>query len=81
MTTGTAHTASTLTASGGQGTAGDYIALLKPRVMSLVVFTAVVGLFAAPGHIHPWMGFVTILCIAIGWGRFGCPQHVVRCRH
>ena len=71
MTTGTAHTASTLTASGGQGAAGDYIALLKPRVMSLVVFTAVVGLFAAPGHIHPWMGFVTILCIALGGGASG----------
>ncbi|HEY4995852.1 MAG TPA: protoheme IX farnesyltransferase, partial [Aestuariivirga sp.] len=33
--------------------ARDYYELLKPRVMSLVVFTAVVGLFAAPGHIHP----------------------------
>ncbi len=71
MTTGTAHTARSLTASGGQGTAGDYIALLKPRVMSLVVFTAVVGLVAAPGHIHPWLGFVTILCIALGGGASG----------
>jgi protoheme IX farnesyltransferase len=71
MTTGTAHTATTLTASGGQGTAGDYIALLKPRVMSLVVFTAVVGLVAAPGELHPWLGFVTILCIALGGGASG----------
>ncbi|MFO1034432.1 MAG: heme o synthase [Hyphomicrobiales bacterium] len=57
--------------TGGQGTVGDYFALLKPRVMSLVVFTAVVGLFAAPGHIHPWMGFVAILCIAMGGGAAG----------
>jgi protoheme IX farnesyltransferase len=58
-------------ATGGQGTARDYFELLKPRVMSLVVFTAVVGLFAAPGHIHPWFGFVTILCIALGAGASG----------
>ncbi len=62
---------SLVTAAGGQGTVGDYIALLKPRVMSLVIFTAVVGLFAAPGHIHPWMGFVAILCIALGAGASG----------
>jgi heme o synthase len=64
-----------LTASGGQvggmGTAGDYFALLKPRVMSLVIFTAIVGLMAAPGHIHPWLGFMTILCIAMGAGASG----------
>ena len=58
-------------AQGGQGTAGDYWALLKPRVMSLVVFTAIVGLLAAPGHIHPWLAFVTILCIAMGAGASG----------
>jgi heme o synthase len=57
--------------SGGQGTVGDYFALLKPRVMSLVIFTAIVGLFAAPGHIHPWLGFITILCIALGAGASG----------
>ena len=39
-------------AEGGQGTAGDYFALLKPRVMSLVIFTAFVGIVAAPGT-HP----------------------------
>ena len=59
------------TASGGQGSARDYYELLKPRVMSLVIFTAVVGLFAAPGHIHPWFGFMTILCIAVGAGASG----------
>jgi heme o synthase len=66
------HELSDLTlAPSGQGTAADYFALLKPRVMSLVVFTAVVGLIAAPGHIHPWLGFITILCIALGAGASG----------
>ena len=58
-------------AEGGQGTAGDYFALLKPRVMSLVIFTAFVGLIAAPGTIHPWMGFVALLAIAVGAGAAG----------
>src|SRR2546429_604021 len=44
----------------------DYVALLKPRVMSLVVFTALVGLLVAPGHVHPVIGFTALLCIAIG---------------
>jgi protoheme IX farnesyltransferase len=48
----------------------DYIELLKPRVMSLVVFSGFVGLMAAPGHVHPLIGFVTILCIALSAG--GC---------
>jgi len=56
---------------GGQGSARDYFDLLKPRVMSLVVFTAIVGLIAAPGHIQPWLGFVAILCIALGAGASG----------
>ena len=51
---------------GGQGSVGDYFALLKPRVMSLVIFTAFVGLIAAPGTIHPWLGFVALLAIAVG---------------
>ncbi len=54
-----------------QGTTSDFFALLKPRVMSLVIFTAIVGLVAAPGHIHPWMGFVALLCIAVGAGAAG----------
>src|SRR5215212_7086524 len=49
----------------------DYIALLKPRVMSLVVFTALVGMMVAPGHIHPVMGFTALLCIAVGAGAAG----------
>ncbi|MCW5682669.1 MAG: heme o synthase [Xanthobacteraceae bacterium] len=49
----------------------DYWALLKPRVMSLVVFTALVGLVRAPGDIHPVLGFVALLCIAVGAGASG----------
>ncbi|HUN12938.1 MAG TPA: UbiA family prenyltransferase, partial [Rhabdaerophilum sp.] len=49
----------------------DFIALLKPRVMSLVVFTALVGMVVAPGTIHPVIGAITILAIAIGGGASG----------
>ena len=49
----------------------DYFALLKPRVMSLVVFTALVGLLVAPVDVHPFIGFVGILCIAVGAGASG----------
>ena len=49
----------------------DYVALLKPRVMSLVVFTALVGLMIAPGHVHPVIGFTALLCIAVGAGASG----------
>ena len=52
-------------------TLGDYFALLKPRVMSLVVFTALVGLLAAPGALHPVEAFAAILFIAIGAGASG----------
>jgi len=51
--------------------AGDYLALLKPRVMSLVIFTAVVGLLLAPGGINPYIGFVSLLAIAVGAGASG----------
>ena len=50
---------------------GDYVALLKPRVMSLVVFTALVGLLVAPVGVHPVIGFSAILFIAIGAGASG----------
>jgi protoheme IX farnesyltransferase len=50
---------------------GDYFALLKPRVMSLVVFTALVGLLVAPVPVHPFIGFVAVLCIAVGAGASG----------
>lgn len=49
----------------------DFWALTKPRVMSLVVFTALCGLLAAPGNIHPLIGFTAILCIALGAGASG----------
>jgi heme o synthase len=52
-------------------TASDYIALLKPRVMSLVVFTALVGYVAAPGPGDPVLGFAAILAIAIAAGASG----------
>ncbi|SDJ49000.1 heme o synthase [Salipiger marinus] len=50
---------------------GDYFALLKPRVMTLVVFTALVGLLAAPVAVHPFVGFCAVLFIAIGGGASG----------
>jgi heme o synthase len=49
----------------------DFWALTKPRVMSLVVFTALCGLLAAPGEIHPVIGFTAILCLAMGAGACG----------
>lgn len=50
---------------------GDFAALMKPRVMSLVVFTALVGLLVAPGHLDPVVAFVALLCIAGGAGAAG----------
>ena len=50
---------------------GDFVALMKPRVMSLVVFTALAGLLVAPGHLHPVLGFTALLCIAVGAGAAG----------
>lgn len=55
----------------GLATPGDYLALMKPRVMSLVVFTALVGLLRAPGELNPVMGFTALLCIAVGAGAAG----------
>ncbi|MBL0924190.1 MAG: protoheme IX farnesyltransferase [Sphingomonadaceae bacterium] len=49
----------------------DFWALTKPRVMSLVVFTALCGLLAAPGDIHPVIAFTSIMCIALGAGACG----------
>ena len=59
----------------------DWIALLKPRVMTLVVFTGVVGLLVAPGTMPPALGFAAMLCIAVARRRRGRDQHVVRPRH
>ncbi len=49
----------------------DYISLLKPRVMSLVVFTAYCGLLVAPGNIHPLVALIAIICITLGSGASG----------
>ncbi|MBM3539424.1 MAG: protoheme IX farnesyltransferase [Alphaproteobacteria bacterium] len=49
----------------------DFVALLKPRVMSLVVFTGAVGLYLAPGHLHPVLAVIAVLCIAVGAGAAG----------
>src|SRR5438128_1005959 len=58
-------------APGAAARVGDYVEILKPRVMSLVVFTGVVGLLVAPGHLHPVLVVVAVLCIAIGAGAAG----------
>ncbi len=50
---------------------GDFVELLKPRVMSLVVFTGAVGLWLAPGSIHPVLAAVAVLCIAVAAGAAG----------
>jgi heme o synthase len=56
---------------GSYASVGDYVALTKPRVMSLVVFTALVGLMVAPGGIDPFSAVVALLCIAAGAGAAG----------
>ena len=58
-------------AASAGGSVGDYFALMKPRVMSLVVFTALTGLVAAPGSLHPVLAGIAILCIAVGAGASG----------
>ena len=55
----------------GEAGFGDYVQLLKPRVMSLVVFTALVGLLVAPVQVHPFVATVSILFIALGAGASG----------
>ena len=54
-----------------EASARDYFALLKPRVMSLVVFTAFAGLMVAPGDLHPVLALIAIVCIAVGAGASG----------
>jgi cytochrome c oxidase subunit II len=65
----------------GEASFGDYFALLKPRVMSLVVFTALVGLLCRARWRAPDVGFAAILFIAVGGGRLGRAQHVVGRRY
>jgi heme o synthase len=49
----------------------DWFALLKPRVMTLVVFTGLIGLLIAPGHLNPVLAFTAVLCIAVAAGACG----------
>ena len=58
-------------AAPGEGQFGDYVRLMKPRVMSLVIFTALVGLLAAPVPVPPFEGFTAIVFIALGAGASG----------
>jgi heme o synthase len=57
--------------SGSEADYRDWIALLKPRVMTLVVFTGAIGLLVAPGHLNPVLAFTAILCITVGAGACG----------
>lgn len=61
-----------IAAVSGRGDLRDFWQLLKPRVMSLVVFTGFAGMMAAPGHIHWFLGAVAVLCIALAAGAAGC---------
>lgn len=70
MSDGTAKLTATVH-DAGVADVGDYIALLKPRVMSLVVFTGFVGLWLAPGTLHPVLAGVALMCIAVGAGAAG----------
>src|SRR6201994_394282 len=64
--------AATFSAGSRGATVGDYFALLKPRVMSLVIFTGLAGIVAAPGHINALTAFTALLCIAVAAGASGC---------
>lgn len=60
-----------LSAAADGGRVADYVALLKPRVMSLAIFTALVGMIAAPGTLHPVLAFIALAAIALGAGASG----------
>lgn len=55
-----------------QASPQDYLSLLKPRVMSLVIFTAAVAILIAPSNLHPFLKVLSLLCIAMGSGAAGC---------
>ncbi|ACL55306.1 heme o synthase [Methylobacterium nodulans] len=59
-------------APASNGDVADFFALLKPRVMALVVFTALVGMTVSPSHVNPVIGAVSLLMIAVGAGASGC---------
>jgi heme o synthase len=64
-------TAASFTINSRAATPGDFFALLKPRVMSLVIFTGLAGIVVAPGGIDPFVAFTALLCIAVGAGASG----------
>lgn len=64
-------TAASFTLNPRAATVGDFFALLKPRVMSLVIFTGLAGIIVAPGGINPVVAFTALLCIAVGAGASG----------
>lgn len=65
------HPAAPLAPSAGKAKLKDWIALLKPRVMALVVFIGLIGLLVAPGHLSPVLGLIAVLCIAVAAGAAG----------
>jgi heme o synthase len=71
IATNRASTASAVNRTADVADVRDYFALLKPRVMSLVVFTALVGIVRAPAELHPVLAFAALLCIAVGAGAAG----------
>jgi protoheme IX farnesyltransferase len=71
MSNTTAETLAPEFAVAADGDVADYFALMKPRVMFLVVFTALVGLVAAPGDMHPVLAIAALICIAVGAGASG----------
>jgi protoheme IX farnesyltransferase len=71
MTTSIAEGALDSRITTAEPSVSDFIELMKPRVMSLVVFTSLAGLFAAPGQLHPVLAVIAIICIAVGAGASG----------
>jgi protoheme IX farnesyltransferase len=67
----TADSALTGSATSTEPSVGDFFELMKPRVMSLVVFTSLAGLVAAPGDLHPVLAIIAVICIAVGAGASG----------
>src|SRR5579859_1247764 len=61
----------TLAASSREASVSDFLALLKPRVMSLVIFTGLTGIIVAPSHPDPLTALTALLCIAVGAGASG----------
>jgi heme o synthase len=71
MTTSIAEGALDSRISTAEPSVSDFLELMKPRVMSLVVFTSLAGLFAAPGQLHPVLAVIAVICIAVGAGASG----------